>query len=79
MTDTCIINYATGSSGNTFRKGQRRLKHDAGVKGHRHDQTSASVTAWKLGMRDWKSNVILYDESGCGRRKETTIFLVRSA
>jgi hypothetical protein len=34
---------------------------DPRVKGHRHDQTAASVIALKLGMKEWKSR-LLFDE-----------------
>ena len=64
---------------NTYTNEQHQVRKDEGVKGHRHDQTAASITAWKLGMRDWKPNVIMYDQTGTGKRKDTTIFLVRSA
>lgn len=63
----------------TYTNRENQCSKDPGVKGHRHDQTAASVIAWKLGMRDWKPNVVMYDESGVGKRKDTTIFLVRSA
>lgn len=33
----------------------RSASQDARVKGHRHDQTAASVIAYQLGMNDWES------------------------
>jgi len=63
----------------TYHNVNGQASPDKRVKGHRHDQTAAGVIAWKLGMRDWKPNVIMYDETGAGPRKDSIIFLVRSA
>lgn len=75
--------YELAGDGITFRGAWTNKKHEVSIDdkvlGHRHDQTAASVVAWKLGLRDWKPNVIMYDQTGFGQRKETTIFLVRSA
>lgn len=56
-----------------------QVSKDPRVKGHRHDQTAASVISWKLGMRDWKINMLVYDERGEAIRHEETIFVVRSS
>jgi len=39
----------------------RTASLDRRVKGHRHDQTAASVIAWKLGMNRWQPRVFLQD------------------
>lgn len=36
------------------RNDQHQCSQDSRVLGHRHDQTVASVLAWRLGMRDWR-------------------------
>jgi len=38
----------------------RTASTDPRVKGHRYDQTAASVVAWKLGMRKWKAKRDFY-------------------
>ena len=37
------------------------VSKDKRVLGHRHDQTAASVIAWKLGMRNWLTNWVSYE------------------
>ncbi|MFH1717514.1 MAG: hypothetical protein ABIF19_09210 [Planctomycetota bacterium] len=56
-----------------------QVSTDDRVKGSRHDQVAGSVIAHQLGMDRILGNVAMYDESGVVPRKETTIFLVRSA
>jgi hypothetical protein len=71
------------NDGVTFHGAWTNKNHEVStddrVKGHRHDQAAASVIAWKLGMRDWKPNVVIYDPDGKTKRKDTTIFVVRGA
>ena len=38
-----------------------KASSDPKVLGHRHDQTAASVIAWRLGMRNWLENWVSYD------------------
>lgn len=55
-----------------------QVSADKRVLGHRHDQVAASIIAWKLGMRDFKPGLLLYDETGNTPLTDTTIFVVRS-
>ena len=56
--------YEKANDGVTFkgswhnRNGE--VSSDKRVLGHRHDQTAASVIAWKLGMRNWKKDWTVY-------------------
>lgn len=75
--------FALSNDGITFygdwtnERGQ--VSSDKRVLGSRHDQSAASVVAWQLGMRDWKINMVIYDEKGTVLRRPEMIFVVRSA
>jgi hypothetical protein len=45
----------------------RTASQDPRVKGHRYDQTAASVIALKLGMDQWKSKSLFYEFFECER------------
>ena len=47
---------------------------DERVLGHRHDQTAASVISWKLGMRNWQNNRLVYTEGPDTKIPETAVF-----
>lgn len=50
------------------------MSADVRVRGHRHDQTAASVIAWKLGMRNWQNNMLVYTEQPDVVVPETAVF-----
>jgi len=52
------------------------VSDDDRVKGHRHDQTAASVIATKLGMK-FANNLLVYDDTGNSIIPETAIFVLR--
>lgn len=56
-----------------------QVSADKRVLGHRHDQVAASIIAWKLGMRDFKPGLLLYDETGKTPLSKMTLFVVKSA
>lgn len=47
-----------------WRNRNKEVSKDPRVLGHRHDQTAASIIAWRLGMRDWLTGVLCYDKRG---------------
>ena len=55
----------------------QQVSADPRVRGHRHDQTIASVISWKMGMRNWTENLLVYDETGDSEIKESAIFVLR--
>jgi len=55
----------------------REVSTDGRVLGHRHDQTAASVIAWKLDMRNWLADWLVYDEGNNVQIKDTTVFTLR--
>lgn len=75
--------YELANDGVTFHGAwtneRQQVSKDPRVKGHRHDQTAASVIAWKLGMMNWKPNWLIYDERGTVPRRPEMVFVVRSA
>lgn len=48
----------------------KEVSNDPRVLGHRHDQTAASIIAWRLGMRDWLRHVLCYEIKGVDTSKE---------
>ena len=54
-----------------------QVSKDPRVLGHRHDQTAASVIAWKLGMRNWLEHWLVYDEGENVVIPEQTVFTLR--
>lgn len=54
-----------------------KVSIDPRVRGHRHDQTIASVVSWKLGMKNWREGVLVYDETGDTEIPEKAIFVLR--
>jgi hypothetical protein len=56
--------FEKAKSGVSFYGAWKNDKHqvsmDDRVLGHRHDQTVASIIAWRLGMRNWLKNMVLY-------------------
>jgi hypothetical protein len=71
------VTFAGNRAGKRFdRNHNHEVSDDDRVLGHRHDQTAASVVAWKLGMRDWKPNVLMYLEKNDPIR-DGVIFVVK--
>lgn len=60
--------YERANDGITFvgawRNRHNEVSNDPRVLGHRHDQTAASIIAWRLGMQDWLINVLCYEIKG---------------
>lgn len=50
-----------GSFKGAWKNKNNEVSTDSRVKGHRHDQTAASVIAWKLGMRHWLKHWVSYN------------------
>jgi hypothetical protein len=73
--------YECANDGITFHGAwsntNREVSQDERVLGHRHDQTAASAISWKLGMRDWQPNLLIYDETGDTPVPENAIFVLR--
>lgn len=67
--------YARAADGITFpgawKNDKQQVSKNPRVLGHRHDQTAASIIAWRLGMRDWGEYVLSYDP------KDSMMFLNR--
>jgi hypothetical protein len=59
--------YEKANDGITFHGAwhnrDKQVSNDPRVLGHRHDQTAASVIAWRLGMRHWLKNWTIYSQT----------------
>lgn len=58
---------------------KRQVSKDPRVLGHRHDQVCASILAWQLGMRNYRTGTLLYDNTGQAEPTPETLFMVRGA
>lgn len=71
---------ARANDGITFKgawkNDKQQVSKDPRVLGHRHDQTAASIIAWRLGMKHFAEYLLSYDPQ-LKQHKETILFLNR--
>jgi len=69
--------YARGKDGVTFKgawkNNKQQVSKDKRVLGHRHDQTAASIIAWRLGMQEFSEYLLSYEPNN-PQHKDTILF-----
>ena len=73
--------YDRAADGKTFpgawKNDKQQVSKHPKVLGHRHDQTAASIIAWRLGMRNFQEYLLYYQDSVAGgvyKIPETALF-----
>jgi hypothetical protein len=78
---TWLEQYFARSNDGSFRgeweNNNQNVSIDHRVKGHRHDQTAASVIAHKLGMNEWQKGCLRYYDPGLGDAPDNIVFVLR--
>lgn len=70
--------HARACDGITFkgawRNDKQQVSKDPRVLGHRHDQTAASIIAWRLGMHQFTPHLLYYRDDK-GKQPDTILFV----